>query len=108
MTECTQLDRGAVLSALVTAVHVLACCGLVVSAVCRITHTDERTHWVVRWAFVALGGAGLIGAGAVLLGQPPTLPAALLALATLAVQVVAARLWVRGVPAGYLERHSEL
>lgn len=88
-------------ASLLAAAHLTACAGLVWSSICRLSHTDACTDRWVRWAFVALGGSGLLGAGAVLLGYAPAWHEVVLVISMLGVQAISARLWQRGVPSAH-------
>ncbi len=76
----------------------LLCMALLYSVFCRLVHTSKTTRLDVRVSIFGLGLASLVGIGAPLYGWEPDVVALCITTATVAMQLVAARHWRKGVP----------
>ncbi len=80
----------------------LLCAALFYSVFCRLIHTTPRTRLDVRLSIFALGIAALIGIGAPVYGWRPDYVVFVITAACLAMQIVAARHWRKGMPEQFL------
>ena len=76
----------------------LLCLALLYSVFCRLVHTSVSTRLDVRLSIFALGLASLVGLGAPLYGWEPDLVVLCITVASVAMQLVSARHWRKGVP----------
>jgi hypothetical protein len=80
----------------------LLCAALLYSVFCRLVHTSVSTRLDVRLSIFSLGLAALVGIGAPLYGWTPDVVVLCITVATVAMQLVAARHWRNGVPAQFI------
>lgn len=86
-----------------TALYLCACSAIAYAGFCRLVRIDLRARLAARLAFWSLTVSALAGiASVVVWGYVPGWPAAGMAVAIAAVQIVASDLWRWGVPSEYI------